>query len=43
MANLAFKTASVAALGERRLLRSVAFGFTSAAVIGVALLFYGPA
>lgn len=43
MANLAFKTAAVAALGERRLLGRVAVGFGSAAATGATLLFYGPA
>ncbi|MEO7412119.1 MAG: MgtC/SapB family protein [Opitutaceae bacterium] len=43
MANLAFKTATVAALGERPLLRRVAFGFGAAAAMGAAMLFYGPA
>ena len=42
MANLAFKTATVAALGERRLLRLVAVGFGAAAVTGAVMLFYGP-
>ena len=43
MANLAFKAATVAALGERRLLVRVAFGFGAAAATGGAMLFYGPA
>ena len=42
MANLAFKAATVAVLGERRLLRRVAFGFGAAAATGAAILFYGP-
>ena len=42
MANLVFKTATVAALGERVLLRRVVVGFGAAAATGVALLVYGP-
>ena len=41
MANLAFKTATVAAFGEQRLLRLVAVGFGAAAVTGAAMMFYG--
>jgi uncharacterized membrane protein (DUF4010 family) len=42
MANLAFKTATVAMLGEQRLLTRVAGVFGAAGVIGLALLFFGP-
>lgn len=42
MANLAFKTATVAVLGERSLLRRVAIGFGSAAATGAVLVLYSP-
>ncbi|MEO5957978.1 MAG: MgtC/SapB family protein [Opitutaceae bacterium] len=41
MANLAFKAATVAVLGERRLFSRVAVGFGVAAATGGALLFFG--
>lgn len=42
MANLGFKAAVVATLGERRLLSRVVVGFGAAAATGAAFVHFGP-
>lgn len=43
MASLAFKTATVVGMGDRRLVRRVGVGFAAAAAVGATWLFLGPA